>query len=163
MRAARKGTEIVWGGEGVDDKVPPLGLARYRAHQRLRYPDHEDLQASVDAYMTAFGEAEEAKKRAQTRLRQEPDEEGFVAVVRGPKAGKTQGWQQGQISEEARETMEKKKQKEAERAQSLGDFYRFQNRERKKAQAGELVQKFDENRKRAKGLQRRHQKTTSPE
>lgn len=162
-RAARKGTELVWGGEGVDDKVPSLGLARYKAHQRLKYPDHEELQASVDAYMTAFGEAEEAKKRAQTRLRQEPDEEGFVTVVRGPKAGKTQGSQQAQVSEGVRERMERKKRKEEERAQALGDFYRFQNRERKKAQAGDLVKKFGEDRKRVRGLQGRNKKTAFPE
>ncbi|KAG9726537.1 hypothetical protein KCU73_g12875, partial [Aureobasidium melanogenum] len=56
-KAVKAGKEIVWDAhETVGDKVPVLGAARYLSHHALRFPSTAVLQASVDAYMTAFAE-----------------------------------------------------------------------------------------------------------
>ena len=91
--------------------------------------------------MSAFASAEAARSRALTRQRQMPDEDGFVTVTRGGRTGPAR-------VEEAQEKMEQLRKKEEERREGMGDFYRFQVRERKKERAGELVKRFEEDRRR---------------
>lgn len=100
-----------------------------------------DLQAAVDAYMTQFASAEAARSRLLARQRAVPDEDGFITVTRGGRTGPAR-------NEEAQEKMEELKKKEEDKRAGMGDFYRFQNREKKKQMAGELVKRFQEDRKR---------------
>lgn len=144
-RAAKAGTEVLWGA-GVEDKVPPLGLARYKEHHRLRYPDAAKLQTSVNAYMEAFAaqEAERAKKLAKQRS--EPDEDGFITVTRGGRTGPAR-------DEEAKAKEEELKKREKNRVKD--DFYRFQTREKKKEQAKDLVKGFEEDRRKLEEMRKR--------
>lgn len=139
-KIAQKGQSVPWPTFQGSDKVPMLGSARYRTHHSLRFPDKDILQASVDAYMTAFGEMEQSRLRAASTLRQKPDEDGFVTVTRGARVTPRNDTK---VNEDVQERIDKKRRKEQEKQQGLGDFYRFQNRERKKAQAGDLVKRFE--------------------
>lgn len=147
-RAVKQGKEVAWGA-GVEDKVPSLGSARYLSHHKLRYPPHSTLQASVDAYMTAFAAQEAARARALARQRAEPDEDGFVTVTRGGR------------HDPAREDAVRAKEEELKKREEkrIGkDFYRFQTRERRKEEARDLVKAFEEDRKKVEELRRRRGK-----
>ena len=95
-------------------------------------------------YMTAFAAQEAAQSRLQARQRQEPDEDGFITVTRGGRTGPAR-------QEVANEQAEKQEQKQ----KGLEDFYRFQSREKRKARAGELVKKFEEDKEKVKRMRER--------
>ena len=133
---------LVW-GEGLEEKLPKLGSARYLAHHRLQYPDAAVLRMNVDAFMTEFNRKEEEKAKREKRMRNLPDEDGFVTVTRG---GRTDPARTEEAEQKKRE-MEERERKKREELQSAG-FYRFQVREQRKAEQGELVKKFEEDRKR---------------
>ena len=164
-RAAKTGTEVVW-GKGVEDKVPKLGsaskelavyvvhgwelklmLVGYRTHHALRFPSKTLLQESVDTYMTQFSAQEAARARSLAHQRQVPDADGFVTVTRGGRTGPAR-------IEEAKEKLEREKERDKEKKEGMGDFYRFQVRERKKERAGELVRKFEQDRRRVDEMRR---------
>ncbi len=94
--------------------------------------------------MTAFAEREAAEANAQKRQRQEVDADGFTTVTRG---GRTAPAKQ----EVAKEIAEKQKG----RQKDLQDFYRFQSRERRKEQAGELVRKFEQDKEKVMRMKER--------
>jgi ribosomal RNA-processing protein 7 len=130
----------VW-GSGTEGKIPALGSARYLNHHKLRYPDMAVLQKNVDAFMTAWNYQEEEKARLAKKQRNVPDEDGFVTVAKGGRTGPAR-----------REDVERKQaeldEKERKKREEMGDFYRFQMRERRKAEQGELVKQFEEDKKR---------------
>lgn len=134
----------IWGA-GAGDKIPALGSARYLAHQKLRYPDPTALQASVDAFMTDWNNKEEENARLAKRQRNVPDEDGFVTVTRGGRVGPAR---MADAESKRLEMEEKEKKKKDE----MGDFYRFQTRERRKAEQEELVKRFEEDRKRVETM-----------
>ena len=130
----------IW-GQGVKDKVPALGSARYLSHHKLRYPDTAVLQRSVDAFMTAWNAREEEKARLAKKQRNMPDEDGFVTVTKGGRTGPAR-------REEVERKQKELEEKERRKREEMGDFYRFQMRERRKAEQGELVRRFEEDKKR---------------
>lgn len=144
-RAVKRGKVVTW-GEGVENKVPPLGSARYLAHHRLRYPDPAVLQCSVDAFMTAFSAQEAERARHLARQRSVPDEEGFVTVTRGGRSGPAR-------EEETKAKEEELKKREKNRVKE--NFYRFQVREKKKEQAKDLVKGFEDDRRKLEEMRRR--------
>lgn len=91
--------------------------------------------------MSSFAAAEATKSRTLARQRAIPDEDGFVTVTRGGRAGPAR-------NEEAQAKMEELRQKEEDKRSGMGDFYRFQVREKKKQAAGELVKRFQDERRR---------------
>ena len=94
--------------------------------------------------MTAFAAKEASQARVATQQRQEADADGFITVTRG---GRTNPAKQ----EAAQEQAEKQKEKQ----KGLEDFYRFQSREKRKEQAGELVRKFEEDKERVRKMKER--------
>ncbi|KAK3945829.1 ribosomal RNA-processing protein 7-domain-containing protein [Diplogelasinospora grovesii] len=136
-------------GEGVEKKVPGLGSAWIKAHNRMCYPDKDMLQASVDAFSAVFARREAEAQELAKRLRNEPDEDGFVTVTRG--GGRTAPASRNE-AEEARKKMIQKAEKKKE---ELQNFYRFQLRERKKEQQQELVKQFEEDRRKIQELKER--------
>lgn len=139
-KSATKEKWPVW-GEGVEDKVPALGSARYLVHHRLQYPDPATLQASVDAFMMEWNHREEQKARLAKKQRNVPDEDGFVTVTRGGRVGPAR-------MAEAETKKAEMEEKEKRKREEMSDFYRFQTRERRKAEQGELVKRFEEDRRR---------------
>jgi ribosomal RNA-processing protein 7 len=134
---------------GSDDlpegKVPPLGPAWLKAHNRLSYPDRQALQASVDAFSALFARREQEAAEIAKRLRNEPDEDGFVTVTRG---GRSAPASRTEAEEAKRRMLEKQEKKKEE----LTNFYRFQLRERKKAEQAELLKRFDEDRRKLEAM-----------
>jgi ribosomal RNA-processing protein 7 len=136
----------VW-GEGVQGKVPPLGGPWIQAHNtKLSFPPAAILQQSVDVFFTIFNRKEKEAAELAKRLRSEPDEDGFVTVTRGASRAAPARREE---AEEARRRMLAREEKKKE---ELTDFYRFQLRERKKAEQAELIKKFDEDRKKVQAM-----------
>lgn len=148
-RAAKKGQKLEW--KEPERGEPSLGVRRYVAHQELMYPSSAELQAAVDAYMTAFGERELAQQKELARKRMQPDEDGFITVVRGGRTGPAK-------TEEAEEVLEKQKQREQKKRDSMNDFYRFQVREKQKERQKVLIREFEEDRKKVHEMRRRSKK-----
>lgn len=147
-KAARKGTSITW-GEGIStDRVPALGIQRYTAHEKLRYPDRSALLRTVNEFMTAFGQVSEARKREESRKVQEPDDDGFVTVTHGPKLNSVAR------GDELKELVERQKKK----TEGLEDFYRFQSREKRKARQNQLLRRFDADKKKLQDIKSRRGK-----
>ncbi|KAI4165981.1 MAG: hypothetical protein LQ342_000412 [Letrouitia transgressa] len=146
----------IW-GKGVEGNIPALGSFRmplilqlpifyllrqgYLAHQKLTCPDEGILLNSVNTYMAEFTAREAAQERSNARQRQVPDEDGFVTVTRG---GRTDPPRQEAVQELA--AKQKAKQKGFE------NFYRFQTREKRKAQARELMEKFEADQEKVKRM-----------
>ncbi|CZT41645.1 related to RRP7 Protein involved in pre-rRNA processing and ribosome assembly [Rhynchosporium secalis] len=161
-----EGTGCVW-GEGVligkaKDKssVPALGSARYAAHHNLRFPNKAVLQANVDTFMTLFAAQEDAQAKAARGQRGVPDEDGFITVVRG--GGARTGPARMEDAERKRVELEKKEEEKRKEGE-MGGFYRFQGREKRKEEQGELVRRFEEDRRRVEGMREKGRKGFRPE
>ncbi|GAB1205657.1 hypothetical protein APSETT445_004335 [Aspergillus pseudonomiae] len=140
----KKDGEIVW-GEGIEDRLPQLGLQRYLDHEKARYPPRAELLRTVNDFMTVFEAVAEARRKEQALRAQEPDEDGFITVTSGPKLTSVAH------EDEARDLIEKQKKK----SQGLEDFYRFQSREKRKERQNELLKKFDEDKKKLEEIKKR--------
>ena len=114
-------------------------------HHRLRYPPPVPLQASVDAYMARFAGIEAERALQAKRLRSEPDEDGFVTVTRGGRTGPAR-------QEEAQAAAERQKKRSGE---GLTNFYRFQLREERKKAQGELLRRFDDDRRKLEEMKKK--------
>ncbi|KAI1199458.1 ribosomal RNA-processing protein 7-domain-containing protein [Nemania serpens] len=140
----------IW-GEGAKIDAPAFGTQWLRAHNRLTYPGNDAVQAVVDAYFTLFNRKEEEAQQLAKRLRNEPDEDGFVMVTRGGRNAPARRDE----AEEAKQKMLDKQQKKKDETQ---DFYRFQLREKRKAEQMELLKKFDEDRKKVQAMREKRGK-----
>jgi len=89
VRKLHKSSKPKWPtwGEGISDKFSKLGSRRYLTHHSLRFPDNGTLQRHVDDFMTSFNAKEEEKARREKRMRNVPDEDGFVTVTKGGRTG----------------------------------------------------------------------------
>lgn len=137
----------IW-GEGISDKVSKLGSRRYLTHHSLRFPDNRTLQRHVDEFMTSFNANEEEKARREKRMRNVPDEDGFVTVMKGGRTGPAR-------KAEAEEKQRILEEREKKKREGMGDFYRFQMRERRKEEQAELVRGFEVDRKRVDEMRER--------
>ena len=153
-KANKSGEYPVWGA-GVSN-VPALGSARYMAHQKLTYPPKDELQAAVDNFMAEWNRKEEEAARLAKRQRNVPDEDGFITVTRGGRVGPAR-------QHDAEEARKKELEKEEAKRKSMGDFYRFQGRERRKQEQGELLKRFEEDRKRVEGMKTERRGRFRPE
>ncbi|EMD59727.1 hypothetical protein GGP41_008503 [Bipolaris sorokiniana] len=145
LRVVKEEGEVVWRGEEGG-----MGVERYKSHNNLMYPPPSLLQSSLNAYLSQFNALETMRNRLRKTARSIPDEDGFVAVVRG-----------GRVGPARLEEAEKKKAELDERKRNhraTDDFYRFQNRERRKKAEGELKRRFEEDRKRVEGMRERRGK-----
>ncbi|EGD89794.1 hypothetical protein H112_02268 [Trichophyton rubrum D6] len=124
----------------------PLGSARYHRHAQLRYPSRSELLKSVNEYMSVLSKLEEAREREARRRGNVVGEDGFITVTRGPKRAVDAGRE-----EEMRELVARQREK----SKGLEDFYRFQMREKRKERQGELLRRFEEDKRRVEEMKRR--------
>jgi hypothetical protein len=137
-----KKSPVIW-GEGIDDRVAALGTTRYRKHAaKLRYPSADELLSIVNNYMSLYTQWEETRAAEASRRAAEPDEDGFITVTRGPR------FTDVAREEEVKELVEKQRKRE----EGLGDFYRFQTREKRKERQNELLRRFDEDKRKIEKL-----------
>lgn len=141
-KATKLGTEVIW-GKGIEDRLPSQGLQRYSIHNKLQYPSRKELLHSVNEYMSSYAQMEEARTRESAKKHSLPDEDGFVTVTKGAVR-----------REEANEFAERAKEK----GKGFENFYRFQTREKLKDQQGELVRKFEEDKRRVEEMRRKRGK-----
>lgn len=152
-KISKKGKLPIW-GEGVDSSaIQALGSSRYKAHQTIRYPSQSALESNVNNFMTNFNSREALNAETARKKLSEPDEDGFVTVV-ATRGGRNNPVRQAE-AEEARKKMEDKKV-------MLTDFYRFQGRERRKAEQGELVKQFEADKEKLEAMKKRRG-TSRPE
>ncbi|KAI1370774.1 ribosomal RNA-processing protein 7-domain-containing protein [Hypoxylon crocopeplum] len=140
----------VW-GEGVEDKAPPLGSQWLKEHNRLSYPGNDVVQATMDVYFTVFNRKEKAAEQLAKRLRNEPDEDGFVTVTRGGRAAPAR-------RDEAEEAKQKMLERQQKKKDEMTNFYRFQMRERRKAEQAEMLKRFEEDKKRVRAMKEKRGK-----
>lgn len=149
-KANKTGKYPVW-GEGVAQSAA-LGSKWLKAHIRLSFPDKDAVEAAVDAFFTVYNTREKEAAELAKRLRNEPDEDGFVTVTKG--GGRTAPARREEAEEARRKMVEKADKKREE----LSNFYRFQLRERKKEEEAELVKKFEEDRRRVEAMREKRGK-----
>ncbi|KAI1418429.1 ribosomal RNA-processing protein 7-domain-containing protein [Hypoxylon sp. FL1857] len=140
----------VW-GEGVNDKAPPLGSQWLKAHNKLSYPGNDEVQAIMDVYFTVFNRKEKEAHQLAKRLRNEPDEDGFVTVTRGGRAAPAR-------RDEAEEAKQKMLEKQAKKKDEMTDFYRFQMREKRKAEQAEMLKRFEEDKRKVRAMKEKRGK-----
>ncbi|KAI1098652.1 ribosomal RNA-processing protein 7-domain-containing protein [Jackrogersella minutella] len=140
----------VW-GDGVKDKAPPLGSQWLKSHNKLSYPGNDVAQATMDAYFTVFNRKEKEAEQLAKRLRNEPDEDGFVTVTRGGRAAPAR-------RDEAEEAKEKLLAREQKKKDEMTDFYRFQMREKRKAEQVEILKRFEEDKKKVLAMKEKRGK-----
>jgi len=140
-RAAKTGATVEW--EDTEESAPRFGLTRYEHHKHLQFPSRKELLRSVNGFMTAYAQMEEARAKENARKRQMPDEDGFITVTRGSKGGAR--------AEEIKELAEKHKEKN----KGLEDFYRFQMREKRKEQHHEMLKKFEDDKRKVDEMRSR--------
>lgn len=137
----------VWGTK-VGDDVSPLGSPWISSHLQLSRGDKETTQNAVHAFFNAFNRKEKAAAELAKRLRNEPDEDGFVTVTRG-----------GRVTPASRNEAELAKQRmvdrQSKKTSEMTDFYRFQLRQRRKTEQAALVQRFEEDRKKVNAMRQR--------
>lgn len=143
-KAVKEGREVRW--ESNKSNASRLGLTRYEHHKHLQYPSRKELLRSVNGFMTAYAQIEEARSKENARKRQLPDEDGFITVTRGSKGGARM--------EEAKELAEKAKEKN----KGLEDFYRFQMREKRKEEHYEMLKKFEDDKRKVNEMRQRRSK-----
>ncbi|KAF1349514.1 hypothetical protein EJ07DRAFT_169387 [Lizonia empirigonia] len=139
--AAKSGRTVSWkSGSG-------LGVERYKSHLALTHPSTSALQSSINAYLSQFTSLEQTRAKLLKHARTVPDEDGFVTVTRGGRSGPAR-----------QEEAEKKQAELEERRKNNGvkdDFYRFQNREKRKEAEINLRKRFEEDRRRVERMRER--------
>ncbi|KAF3271036.1 Ribosomal RNA-processing protein 7 [Orbilia oligospora] len=129
--------EYFWGsGIGQGNQIPRLGKKRYEDHMERMFPDPEWAQKFVDDSLEAYDARLKAEEEERRRKANEPDEDGFVTVIRSSRPRPPPS------AEEIAERL--KKEEKRARKGFYPDFYRFQQRELKKEQAKELLFQFED-------------------
>ncbi|KAK2740477.1 Ribosomal RNA-processing protein 7 [Myotisia sp. PD_48] len=149
LKSSSTASKIVWGGgdeeAGIKNKIPALGRQRYWNHTRqLKYPPKSELLRTVNEYMAVFSRLEQAQVQEAAKTADIPDEDGFVTVTRGPKRNEVK-------EEELKLLAERQREKD----KGLGDFYRFQTREKRKERQGELLKRFEEDKRKVEEMRKR--------
>lgn len=140
----------VW-GNNVEEGVSSLGPAWVSAHLQLSRADKAETKKAVHAFFNNFNTREKEAAELSKRLRNEPDEDGFVTVTRG---GRTAPASRNEAEEAKTRMVEKDSKKKSE----MKDFYRFQLRERRKKEQAALLKRFDEDRKKVNSMREKRGK-----
>ncbi|EFW99145.1 meiotic recombination protein dmc1 [Grosmannia clavigera kw1407] len=147
----RGGKVVEWASGATMPSCGPFWLA---AHNRLVYPDRATIDSSVNAFFALYNEREAAAAETARRLRNEPDEDGFVTVTGGGNSGA------GGVARRAEAEAARAKQlaKQEKKTAELTNFYRFQLREQKKEEQAELQRRFQDDRLRVAAMREKRGK-----
>ncbi|KAK1250529.1 hypothetical protein MKX08_010532 [Trichoderma sp. CBMAI-0020] len=140
----------VW-GQSISGDVQSLGSPWVSSHLRLCRANKKEIQNATHAFFNVFNRKEKEAAELSKRLRNEPDEDGFVTVTRG---GKVNPANQFEAEEARRKMVEKADKKKSE----LKDFYRFQLRERRKQEQADLLKRFEEDKKKVNAMKEKRGK-----
>lgn len=138
----------VWGDNtSSTPPIPSLGSARYLSHHKIRFHDPYQIQSHIDTFMIEYNARQKLRRELDKKSRNEPDADGFITVTRGGRIGPARK----EIAEEKSAQLEERERKKREEMQKAG-FYRFQGREKRKAETEEMVRKFKEDKKKIQAL-----------
>lgn len=140
----------VW-GEGLADDVPSLGSSWISSHLQLSRVDKSAAQTAVHAFFNVFNRKEKEAIELAKRLRNEPDEDGFVTVTRGGRAAPAS-------RTEAEEAKQRMVDKAAKKKSELKNFYRFQLREQRKMEQAALLRRFQDDRRKVDAMREKRGK-----
>ena len=174
QKAVKEGREVRWlGGDvgvvGVERKylhvTLPCRLCKlrhplmqsqilicrlgYKSHLTLRYPHPSHLLATTTAYLSQHDRISTSRNRLLAASRAVPDEDGFITVTRG--GGRTAPAARVEQAELKKAELDERKKKNG----AKDDFYRFQNRERRKEEEMKLRKGFERDRKRVVEMRER--------
>ncbi|KAH6899704.1 ribosomal RNA-processing protein 7-domain-containing protein [Thelonectria olida] len=138
-------------GSNLADETPSLGSSWVASHLQLSRVDKQATQKAVHAFFSAFNRKEKEAAELAKRLRNEPDEDGFVTVTRG---GRSAPAGHNEAEEAKRKMVEKDQKKKSE----MKDFYRFQLRERRKAEQAALLRSFEEDKRKVNAMREKRGK-----
>lgn len=148
---ARKSSRYPVWGEGLADEVPQLGSRWISSHLQLCRVDQAAAQSAVHAFFNAFNRREKEAVELAKRLRNEPDEDGFVTVTRGGRAAPAS-------RNEAEEAKQRMVDRAAKKKTELRNFYRFQLREERKREQAALLRRFEEDKRKVDGMREKRGK-----
>ncbi|WYZ41579.1 hypothetical protein EsH8_V_000474 [Colletotrichum jinshuiense] len=151
IKKAHKSKKFPVWGQGVSEDTPELGSQWVSAHLQLSRSDKAATQKSVHAFFNLFNRKEKEAAEMAKRLRNEPDQDGFVTVTRGGRVAPAS-------KNEAEEARQKMVDKAEKKKSETTDFYRFQLRERRKAEQAALMKRFDEDRKKVDAMKEKRGK-----
>lgn len=140
----------VW-GEGLADRVPSLGAPWISSHLHLCRSDKDDTQSAVHAFFEIFNDKEKEAAELAKRLRNEPDEDGFITVTRGGRATPAS-------RAEAEEAKQRMVDRQTKKKSELRDFYRFQLRERRKMEQAALLRRFEADKRKVEAMREKRGK-----
>lgn len=140
----------VW-GENLAEEVPPLGSPWISHHLQLSRADKTATKKAVHSFFNTFNRKEKEAAELAKRLRNEPDDDGFVTVTRGSRAAPAG-------RNEAEEAKRKMVEKQTKKKSELKNFYRFQLREKRKQEQAALLKRFDEDRKKVDAMREKRGK-----
>lgn len=138
-------------GSNLADEVPTLGSAWIASHLQLSRVDKQATQKAVHAFFNAFNRKEKEAAELSKRLRNEPDDDGFVTVVRGGRVAPAS-------RNEAEEAKRKMTERDTKKKSETQDFYRFQLREKRKAEQAALLRRFEEDRRKVNAMREKRGK-----
>ncbi|KAF4464252.1 RRP7 involved in pre-rRNA processing and ribosome assembly [Fusarium albosuccineum] len=138
-------------GAGASDDIPSLGSSWIASHLQLSRVDKPTTQKAVHAFFNVFNRKEKEAAELAKRLRNEPDEDGFVTVTRGGRAAPAS-------RNEAEEAKRRMVERDTKKKSETKDFYRFQMRERRKAEQMALLKRFQEDRKKVNAMREKRGK-----
>ncbi|OHE94010.1 MOSC domain-containing protein [Colletotrichum orchidophilum] len=151
IKKANKTTKFPVWGQGVSEDEPELGSEWVSAHIQLSRCDKAATQKSVHAFFNVFNRKEKEAAEMAKRLRNEPDEDGFVTVVRGGRVAPAN-------KNEAEEARQKMIDRASKKKDETTDFYRFQLRERRKAEQAAMLKRFDEDKRKVDAMKEKRGK-----
>lgn len=131
--------------------VAPLGVPWIASHMRDSRVDKVAARKAVHAFFNAFNRKEKEAAELAKRLRNEPDDDGFVTVTRG---GRTAPASKHEAEEAKRRMVEKDTKKKSE----MKDFYRFQLRARRKEEQAALMRRFQQDREKVNAMREKRGK-----
>lgn len=140
----------VW-GENLADQVAPLGAPWISSHLQLSRADKTETKKAVHAFFNTFNRKEKEAAELAKRLRNEPDDDGFVTVTRGSRAAPAS-------RNEAEEAKRKMVEKQTKKKDEMQNFYRFQLRQKRKEEQAALLKRFDEDRKKVDAMREKRGK-----
>lgn len=145
VRKLQKSKKLPVWGEGVSDKTPSLGSQWLKTHNKLSYPGNDVMQDMVDAYFTVYNRKEVEAAQLAKAMQNRPDADGFITVTRG---GRTAPARQEEAEEAKRKMLEKQEKKKDE----TQNFYRFQLRDKKKAEQAQFLKSFEDDKSRLRAM-----------
>jgi ribosomal RNA-processing protein 7 len=138
-------------GEDLSTQVPSLGSPWIAEHLQMCRSDKQAVKKAVHDFFNAYNQKEKDAAELAKRLRNEPDEDGFVTVTRGGRAAPA-------TRNEAEEARRKMVEKDTQKKSEMKDFYRFQLRERRKQEQAALLKRFEEDRRKVMSMREKRGK-----